>query len=40
MIVRQMKVEDERIVRRENADVVSRFLYRQYVIFSDFRVDQ
>jgi hypothetical protein len=36
LIVRQVKVDDEWLVRRENVDVASRFLYRQYVIFFDF----
>jgi hypothetical protein len=29
LIVRQVKVDDKRVVRRENASVASRFLYRQ-----------
>ncbi len=33
-----MKVDDKRIVRRENACVASRFLNRQNVVISYFRI--
>ncbi len=40
LIVRQVKIDDKQIIRRENANVASRFLYCQYVIFFDFQIDQ
>ncbi len=36
--IRQMKVDDERIVRRENACVASKFLNHQNVVISYFWV--
>ncbi len=35
LIVRQIKIDNKRIIRRQNTNVASRFLYCQNVVFFD-----